>query len=292
MKISFSSLHPFVSFFYYIGVMILCMMCLHPLFLIGAIILIVIINMMQGNGEKIRKILPSTIIFFFMVIVFNSLLTHRGATTLFWLGDSRIKLEAIMFGLVMGLLLVAVMFTFASYNDIISSHKFLYLFSRISPKVALLTMITVRFVPLFIRRLQKITLVQKTKGVQVDSGSIVERVKNGMQLLQVLLICSLEDALQTADSMQARGFGVTKRTTYIRYRMERRDWYTLSYLMILFIFAVILSSYGGGKLIIYPKVESILFQQYDGMMFVVFTMFISLPIMMEGREWIWWRMQK
>ncbi|EJS76839.1 energy-coupling factor transporter transmembrane component T [Bacillus cereus] len=292
MKISFSSLHPFVSFFYYIGVMILCMMCLHPLFLIGAIILIVIINMMQGNGEKIRKMLPNTIIFFFMVIVFNSLLTHRGATTLFWLGDSRIKLEAIMFGLVMGLLLVAVMFTFASYNDIISSHKFLYLFSRISPKVALLTMITVRFVPLFIRRLQKITLVQKTKGVQVDSGSIVERVKNGMQLLQVLLICSLEDALQTADSMQARGFGVTKRTTYIRYRMERRDWYTLSYLMILFIFAVILSSYGGGELIIYPKVESILFQQYDGIMFGVFTMFISLPIMMEGRELIWWRMQK
>ncbi|SCN10178.1 Cobalt transport protein [Bacillus wiedmannii] len=268
------------------------MMCLHPLFLIGAILLIVIINVMQGNSEKIRKMLPSTIVFFFMVILFNSLLTHRGRTTLFWLGDSRIKLEAIMFGVVMGLLLVAIMFTFASYNDIISSHKFLYLFSRISPKVALLTMITVRFVPLFMRRLQKITLVQKTKGVQVDAGSIVERVKNGMQLLQVLLICSLEDALQTADSMQARGFGVTKRTTYIRYRMERRDWYTLSYLSILLIIAIICSTYGGGKLIIYPKVESILFQQYDGMMFGVFTMFISLPIIMEGREWIWWRMQK
>ncbi|MEH7813927.1 energy-coupling factor transporter transmembrane protein EcfT, partial [Bacillus toyonensis] len=40
MKISFSSLHPFVNFFYYIGVMILCMMCLHPLFLIGEILLI------------------------------------------------------------------------------------------------------------------------------------------------------------------------------------------------------------------------------------------------------------
>ncbi|PGS80935.1 ABC transporter permease [Bacillus thuringiensis] len=292
MKISFSSLHPFVNFFYYIGVMILCTVCLHPLFLIGAIVLIIMLNVMQGNSEKIRKMLPSTIVFFFMVILFNSLLTHRGRTTLFWLGDSRIKLEAIMFGIVMGLLLVAVMFTFASYNDIMSSHKFLYLFSRISPKVALLTMITVRFVPLFIRRLKKITLVQKTKGVQVDSGSIIERVKNGMQLLQVLLICSLEDALQTADSMQARGFGVTKRTTYIRYRMERRDWYTLSYLIILFIAAIVCSNYGGGKLIIYPKVESILFLQYDGMMFVLFTLFISLPIMMEGREWIWWRMQK
>ena len=98
-----------------------------------------------------------------MVILFNSLLTHRGRTTLFWLVIAVLNLEAIMFGVVMGLLLVAIMFTFASYNDIISSHKFLYLFSRISPKVALLTMITVRFVPLFMRRLQKITLVQKTR---------------------------------------------------------------------------------------------------------------------------------
>ncbi len=65
MKISFSSLHPFVNFSYYIGVMILCMMCLHPLFLIGAILLIVMLNIMQGNSEKIRKMLPSTIIFFF-----------------------------------------------------------------------------------------------------------------------------------------------------------------------------------------------------------------------------------
>lgn len=93
-------------------------------FLIGAILLIVIINVMQGNSDKIRKMLPGTIVFFIMIVLFNSLLTHRGRTTLFWLGDSRIKLEAIMYGVVMGLLLVAIMFTFASYNDIISSHKF------------------------------------------------------------------------------------------------------------------------------------------------------------------------
>ncbi len=125
--------------------------------------------------------------------------------------------------------------------------NFYICFSRISPKVALLTMITGEFVPLFYEKITENNTRPKTKGVQVDAGSIVERVKNGMQLLQVLLICSLEDALQTADSMQARGFGVTKRTTYIRYRMERRDWYTLSYLSILFIIAIICSNYGGGK---------------------------------------------
>ncbi|MEH7457920.1 energy-coupling factor transporter transmembrane component T [Bacillus sp. JJ1127] len=292
MKIIFSSLHPFVNFFYYIGVMILCMLCLHPLFLVGAIIMMVLLNIMQGNSEKIKKMLPSMFVFFVMIIVLNPLLTHRGATTLFRLGDNRITLEACMYGLVMGLSLLAIMFTFTSYNDIILSHKFLYLFSRISPKVALLTMITVRFVPLFIRRLRQITLVQKTKGVQLDSGSIIERIKNGMKLLQVLLVCSLEDALQTADSMQARGFGVTKRSTYIRYRMGRQDWYVITYLVIVLLSCLAFNFCGAGTLSIYPRVESIVFQQYDGILFVLFIMFISLPIIMEGREWIWWRMQK
>ncbi|AIK36837.1 cobalt transport family protein [Bacillus pseudomycoides] len=267
-------------------------MCLHPLFLMGAIIMIVLLNIMQGNGEKIRTMLPSTFVFFVMVIVLNPLLTHRGATTLFRLGDNRITLEACMYGLIMGLLLLAIMFTFTSYNDMISSHKFLYLFSRISPKVALLTMITVRFVPLFIRRLRQITLVQKTKGVQLDSGSFIGRIKNGMKLLQVLLVCSLEDALQTADSMQARGFGVTKRSTYIRYRMERQDWYILACLVILLLSCFVFNYCGAGKLLIYPRVELLVFQQYDGLLFVLFILFISLPIIMEGREWLWWRMQK
>ncbi|MEY8350984.1 energy-coupling factor transporter transmembrane component T [Bacillus cereus] len=292
MKIIFSSLHPFVNFFYYIGVMILCMVCLHPLFLIGAIIAVVLLNKVQGNGEKMRKMMPSTLVFFVMVVILNPLLTHRGATTLFRLGDNRITLEACMYGLIMGLSLLAIMLIFTSYNDIISSQKFLYLFSRISPKVALLTMITVRFVPLFMRRLRQITLVQKTKGVQLDSGSFLERAKNGMKLLQVLLVCSLEDALQTADSMQARGFGVTKRSTYIRYQMSKQDWYIFVCLFVLFISCFILNYYGFGKLVIYPRIESLAFHLYDGILFVLFMSFISLPILMEGREWIWWRMQK
>lgn len=292
MKFVFSTLHPFVNFFYYIGVMTLCMVCLHPIFLMSAILLMVLVNLLQGNGTKLKRMLPSTVSFFLLVILLNPLLTHRGATTLFYIGNNRITLEAFTYGITMGLSFVAIMLTFTSYNEVVSSHKFLYLFSRISPKVALLTMITIRFVPLFIRRFRQITLVQKTKGVQIHSGSFMERVKNGMKLLQVLLVCSLEEALQTADSMQARGFGVTKRSTYIRYRMERRDWFILIYLILVLVSCMICIQRGFGKLTMYPKVEALVFHSYDTSLFVLFLMFIGLPIIIEGREWLWWRMQK
>lgn len=292
MKLAFSSMHPLVNFLYYVGVIILCMVCLHPVFLIGAICMILILNIIQGNGGKIKKMLPSSLFFVLMITIINPLLTHRGSTILFYIGYNPITLEAVTYGYTMALSLFVILFTFASYNEMISSHKFLYLFSRISPKVALLTMITVRFVPLFMRRLTHITLVQKTKGVQVDAGSLKERAQNGMKLLQVLLVCSLEEALQTADSMQARGFGVTKRSTYIRYRMEHRDWFVLTLLVSLFVYCLFGVSIGYGVLTIYPKVESLLLQQNDLFLFIPFLMYISLPILVEGREWLWWRMQK
>ncbi|MGG2014925.1 energy-coupling factor transporter transmembrane component T [Bacillus sp. S10(2024)] len=292
MKLAFSSMHPFINFLYYIGVIILCMVCLHPVFLIGAICMILILNITQGNGEKLRKMLPSSLFFAFIITIANSLLTHRGSTILFYIGFNPITLEAVIYGCTMALSLIVIMFTFTSYNEMISSHKFLYLFSRISPKAALLTMITVRFVPLFMRRLTHITLVQKTKGVQVDVGSLKERAQNGMKLLQVLLVCSLEEALQTADSMQARGFGVTKRSTYIGYRMGRRDWFVLSLFVILFVCCLFGVSKEYGILTIYPKVEALFLDRNDLFVFIPFLMYISLPILMEGREWLWWRMQK
>ena len=54
MKISFSSLHPFVNFLLYRGDDTMYDVSSSS-FLIGAILLIVIINVMQGNSEKIRK---------------------------------------------------------------------------------------------------------------------------------------------------------------------------------------------------------------------------------------------
>lgn len=70
-----------------------------------------------------------------------------------------------------------------------------------------------RFVPLFIRRLTTITAIQKTRGIQMETGKIKTRAYNGMRLVQILLVCSLEEALQTADSMEARGYGV--KTDYL-----------------------------------------------------------------------------
>src|SRR5699024_7989649 len=89
------------------------------------------------------------------------------------------------------------------------------------------------FVPLLQRKIIEMEDVQEVKGLSIKQGSINQRAKSGMQLLQMLLTGSLEDSIQSADSMTARGYGLQKRSTYQAYAMKRKDWGTLAWLLLL-----------------------------------------------------------
>ncbi|MGY3779516.1 energy-coupling factor transporter transmembrane component T [Isobaculum melis] len=288
-----NDVHPITSFCYYIGVMILSMMFLHPVFLIGELFLFILYNICQHNGAKMKQMFKGAWFFIGVIVIVNPLLNHQGTHHLFYIGRNPITLEAIIYGGLLALSFCCLMFIFLSYNLVITSHKFLYLFSRISPQLALLTMITMRFVPLFIRRLTTIKAIQKTRGIQMDSGNIKTRARNGMHLVQILLVCSLEEALQTADSMEARGYGVKKRSSYLRYHMEKRDIFSLILGAIILGICIYGKLKGFGDLQIYPSLGSFGLKGIEDVMLLILTLlFTGYPLILEGREWLWWRWQK
>lgn len=53
-----------------------------------------------------------------------------------------------------------------------------------------------------------------------------------MKRLEVLLTWSLEEGLQTADSMKARGYGTGRRSSYSPYRWRPKDGAALFFLLI------------------------------------------------------------
>lgn len=292
-RTSLSSMHPITSFCYYVGVLLLSMLFLHPVFLLLELVLLVGMNLMQGNGSAMLKMFKGIWPFMLAILVINPLLNHRGTHFLFYIGNNPITLEAVSYGLLMALSFCGVMLLFISYNSILTTHKFLYLFSRLSPQLALLTMITIRFVPLFIRRLTTITTIQKTRGIQLESGTLKERATNGIHLIEILLTSSLEDALQTADSMEARGYGVTKRTSYLSYAFSIRDGMSLVVGSLIMLICLYGSQQGYGSLIIYPTLTSWeITGFYNWFLLGLSISFISYPLLLEGGEELWWFWQK
>ena len=110
-----------------------------------------------------------------------------------------------------------------------TSDKFIYLFGRIIPAISLLLSMALRFVPHFAAQLKVIRNGQKCVGMDVKDGNLREKARHGLNILSILVTWSLENAIETADSMRSRGYGSKGRTAFSIYRFTGRDKFLLGW---------------------------------------------------------------
>lgn len=288
----FNALHPAVCFLYYLGVFSLSMVFNHPFFLLAAFVSVLLLNYFHDRAKEMRKGMGFYIFIALAIFIINPLFSHRGSTIIFYLFDQPMTLESMMFGFLMMLSIMTILIAFVSFNFIISEDKFIYLFSSFAPKTALLIMMAFRFVPLLKRRLIEITNVQKTRGISMMSGTVKQRAKAGMSLIHILMTWSLEEALQTADSMTARGYGLGSRSSFFTYRFYKEDIFFMAWFSVLFIALLVFGLLGMGKLEIYPHLESLKLTIGESNLFGLFLLFLFTPHFIEGREYFRWRLLK
>lgn len=288
MVYGFSSLHPFVQFIFYIELLILSMVLFHPFYLLTALIAMILLNLFHNQGQKMKNLIGLYLFIVVFTIILNPLFTNKGSTLWFeWLGYE-VTVESVVYGLTTALSLLTIMTLFLSYQYVLSVNKLLFLFGNVLPKVTLVIMMTVRFVPLLKRRILQISTIQKTRGKYVHKGSVKDRAKNGMKILQILLLWSLEEAMQTGESMKARGYGVGNRSSYYHYKMVGRDWFVLCFMIILSLVCFIGAYFGYGQLTIYPTIEPLHFQVQEWIVYGGFCLFLFIPLGMELREAVYW----
>ena len=82
---------------------------------------------------------------------------------------------------------------------------------------------TFRFVPKFSAQLKEVVIAQRTLGLDIASGSVLNRMKNALMILSAMTSWALENAVDTADSMKARGYGLPKRSAFTIFRLTARD---------------------------------------------------------------------
>ncbi len=289
MNRGFASLHPSPCFLYYVSLVILAMIIYHPLFLSLALCAQILLNIMQDGGKKLKESIKYFIFLGLLIFLINPIISHRGQTVLFYFFDNPVTLEAVIYGFVMMMSLLTILVAFISYNLVITPDKFMFLFSSIFPKTAFMCMMAMRFVPVLRKRSQDIALVQKTRGTDTSTGSFVQRIKNGMQIIIILITWSLEEAIITSRSMRARGYGITKdRTSYFDYKMTKRDWTVLGLIILSFGNLLYCWHCGIGYFQVYPEVSALTLDIDTGLFLAASLIYLAIPIVIEGAERLIW----
>lgn len=280
--------HPIVSFSYFVVVIGTSMLYMNPVFqvisLIGALSYLIILD-----RYKTLKLIKFIFVMVLVIAIINMIFVNRGSTVLFYLRSNPVTLESLFYGFVSGLMLGSVMVWFSCYNEIMTSDKFLYIFGKITPTIALIVNMTLRLIPKLIEQTKIIANSQKTLGIDYNEGNISLKIKSCMRILSILVTWALEDAVQTADSMKARGYGIKKRTSFQIFEFINRDMVMLVYILIsgMFLLAGYINGYG--QLIFYPTIQKIDTDILSNMLYITFFIISILPSIQELRERYKWR---
>lgn len=200
-----------------------------------------------------------------------------------------LTMESMFYGVAAAVMLASVVLWFSSYNEIMTSDKFVYLFGRMIPALSLVLSMALRFIPKFKSQMEVVSEAQACIGRDTKTGSVIRRVGNAVKIFSIMVTWSLENAIETADSMRSRGYGLPGRTAFSIYRFDDRDKTALAWLI--FCGAYILSGWLAGAVYFryYPTVKTAAWTPLTVSFMFVYLALVLTPVILDRKEDRQWK---
>lgn len=179
-------------------------------------------SVLYDGAKKTFEGLWFYLLLLLMITIINPLFSHMGRTVLFTVFDREITLESLYYGLFQGLMILAVIFWFRMFSRFFTSDRLLLLFGKRLPRLSLTLSMALRFIPLFKRQLAKVLETQKTLGLY-EGGKRISKIKAYSRVFAAVLTWAPENALDTYDSMIARGYSGKRATGSENYNFSFAD---------------------------------------------------------------------
>lgn len=281
---AFADHNPIAVTVYFLCAAGVAMFCMDPVILALSLTGAVVCHLaLCGPGGK-RAHLYSLGLFLVMWLI-NPLVSHNGQTVLFVLNHNPITLEAFLYGAAAAAMVVAVLYWFRTLTSLMTSDKLLFLFGALSPRLALLLSMTLRYVPLFTAQVRKVSQAQRALGLYKEDN-IIDSLRSRMRIFSVMVTWALENGVITADSMTARGYGVGPRSRFSIFRWFLGD--TLLLLGSLLLTALTIAGLSATSVAYYPRFTLPAPTPLCIAGYAAYGLLTLLPLIFQAKEaWKW-----
>lgn len=219
----FDSYHPMINFIYFAAALA-CTICFqHPVFLAISFVCAFLYSV-KLNGWKNLVLNLGLVILAVVYANWYASYHHFGVTNIKsnYIGN-QITLESVVYGLMQGMTVVTVVIWFCCIFKLITADKVVYLFGRISPRLSLFLSILLRTIPRIGVRAKRIEISREGIGRGIRQGNLWQRFRHLLALISILITWTLEDFVESSNSMKSRGYSLRGRTAFSIYRFDNRD---------------------------------------------------------------------
>jgi energy-coupling factor transport system permease protein len=287
MKHIFHLYHPAAVFLYIMAALIFSMITLNPVCIVISFLAASGYSIYLNGAKSYLKTLRFVAVMFVIISIINPLFNHNGVTILFYMTGNPITLEACLFGMASGGMLACIFIWFTCYNKLMTNEKFLHLFGKAMPTIALMLSMILRLVPTTRYKIRCITNAGKAMGIKAETRR--KRIAHGVRASSILLSWTMEDSIETAESMNARGYGVAKRTSFTAFKHSPHDIITGAIITALVGAAIYMMIVPFNAYVYYPTAGGELITPIGIVGYVLYALLLCFPLLLEFRETIKWR---
>lgn len=282
--LAFETTHPAVPGVCMAGIVALGMAVFHPVYLAltlaGALLSGFLIFGARAMGRKLCWLLPMLA----LVCVANPLFSASGSTELARIGMVAIYAESLAYGACMGVMLVGSVLWIEVAACLVAPERVLATAGRALPTVSLMISLAAGLVP---------QLLAKARGTSttIDACTCAgarSDARHGLAQRSTMLVSwAMEDSLERADAMRARGWGAdVARTSYRRYEMAERDMVAIAALVLLVAASAALGYVAVSQWRFYPTMPRLV-AWWGYLPYAVLVLVPGVATLAERASWSW-----
>ena len=273
----FSKYNPKAAFSFFLVEILLTIVIFNPILLAVSFVSAFAYKLKLDGRAAFLYLLKFILPMILLVMVFNFAFSHYGMTVLFVFREMNFTAESLFYGFTQGLLLGCVMMWFSCYSRVITAERFIAVFGRIIPNTALIFSMVLSFIP----------RLRKNAGEISDARQLVNsesKLKKSINNFSALITMTLEESIETADSMKARGYN-KGRSIYLKYCFSLKD---LFLLVFTFIAGTVLLVFKGMGYLDFLFFSVIKMDRLSIWAVIIFAVLSLLPVIIDFLEDMRW----
>lgn len=286
----FEQLHPLTQTVFFLILFVSVMQFFHPIYLIISLISGIFFGFVY---KKKREVIVQTVGLFGLFLVaaiINPLFSHQGVTILGYFKDGNpFTLESVYYGIAAALMVVNLVIWCGVLMYVFTTDRLICLLGPVFPTISLVISMILRFVPRFQKRIQDTDL-----AIRGANGKLGQTTNGFYQfhLFYAVTGHALENTVDLADSMKARGYGMKRRRSYQMFRFEIIDMVLILAMTCCYIMWFYCKRSDIVSCMFYPMFV----MKVDGMLailsIVIYLIFVNLPLLLEVGDMIRWKCLK
>lgn len=280
----FKDFHPVVILIFFSAVIVFSMTVRDPICLFISFLMSAIFALITERGKALKFNLGFILPVMVITSILNPVFNHRGSTILAYLPwGNPVTAESLAYGVAAALMIGSSVNWFFCFNTFMDRDKIMYIFGRVAPFFSLLFSMILRFVPLCGKR---------RKEAYAAYSLIYGKEKKMNREARAYLVTaaqSLERAVDTADSMKCRGYGIKKRNPVNLFKFEGKDAVCIAILSVSVMAVLYFMADKTLKFVYFPSITATEVSLRKIFAYTVYLLVFSFPVILQIRGNIKWK---